>query len=122
MARVAAEQSDIKTAFATNQLATLLSAFKDPEIPAFEGTAEEVKEQQYRYYKAHYFDNVDLADPRGLRSTYLDEKIGTYLDKLVVPSPDSLIVELDAILDAMRPAPAVFRAVRIQIPKSVRRI
>lgn len=54
---------------------------------------------RYRYYKAHYFDNLDLTDDRLLRTPVLERKVMTYLDKMVAPLPDSLIKEVDAILD-----------------------
>ena len=107
---VVAEQARIKREHDGTILAALLRSFDEPEIPAFEGTEEEVQRRQYLHYKDHYFDHVDLGDPRGLRSTYLDQKVIYYLDKLVVPVPDSLNKEIDAILERMRPAPEVFRA------------
>lgn len=104
------EQVRIRHDYSATQFGKLLNSFVEPEIPArFEGTPEEIQRQQYLYYKDHYFDNVDLSDARGLRSTYLNKKIDYYLDKLVVPVPDSLIRELDYLLGEMRAAPELFR-------------
>ncbi len=107
---VIAEQRRIKTTASGSILAGLLRSFDEPQMPDFTGSEEEVQRQQYLYYKDHYFDGVDLADPRGLRSTYLDQKVNYYLDKLVVPTPDSINKELDRLLAAMAPAPETFRA------------
>ena len=108
--RVVAEQDRIRETYADLQFGKLMRSFQEPEIPEFEGTPDEIQRQQYLYYKDHYFDNVDLADERGLRSTYLDQKISYYLDKLVVPVPDSLNVELDYLLGEMSESPQLFRA------------
>ena len=110
-AQVVGEQERLRTEYADTQFGKLLRSFVEPEIPQdFEGTSEEIQRQQYLYYKDHYFDNVDLADGRGLRSTYLDQKLTYYLDKLVVPVPDSLSKELDYLLGEMSASPELFRA------------
>jgi len=68
-----------------------------PEAPA---GVEDVQDFKYQYYKSHYWDYFDLADPVLLRlsSPVYREKYNTYLDKLVVQHPDSLIKEIDAIV------------------------
>ena len=107
---VVAEQARLRETFADLQFGKLIRSFREPEVPEFGGTPDEVQRQQYLYYKDHYFDNIDLGDERGLRSTYLDQKIGYYLDKLVVPVPDSLNKEIDFLLGEMRDSPQLFRA------------
>ena len=54
---------------------------------------------QLRYYRAHYWDNFDLSDDaliRLPRPVYM-EKIKDYFGRLVVPSPDSVIREIDRL-------------------------
>ena len=110
-AEVSAEQERIRADYADTQFGALLKGFVEPEIPEdFDGSAEEVQRQQYLYYKDHYFDNLDLGDARGLRSTYFDQKLTYYLDKLVVPVPDSINKELDYLLGEMSASPELFRA------------
>ena len=104
------EQARIKREHGQSILASLLRSFEETEMPKFTGTPDEVQRQQYLFYKDHYFDHVDLGDPRALRSTYLDQRVSYYLDKLVVPSPDSISKEIDYILEKMAPAPETFRA------------
>ena len=53
---------------------------------------------RYKYYKAHYFDNLDLADGRFLRTPIYERKLMSYLDKMVAPIPDSINKEIDWIL------------------------
>jgi thiol-disulfide isomerase/thioredoxin len=48
---------------------------------------------QLRYYRKHFFDNLDLADDAMTRlpRPYYAEKLNEYLDKLFVQTPDSLM-------------------------------
>ena len=108
-AQVQAQQAAVKREAPNSILAAVLRSMEEPEMPDFEGTEEEVQRQRYLFYKRHYFDNVDLADPRALRSSYLAQRIEYYLDKLVVPAPDSIAREVDMILTRMRPAEESFR-------------
>ncbi len=70
------------------------------DIPDFEGTEEEIKLKQYKYYKKHYFDYVDLSDNRLIRSPQhvLYDKVNYYLTKLTPQHPDSIIASIDYLL------------------------
>lgn len=71
------------------------------DLPDFEGTPEEVQMAQYRHYKKHYFDNIDLTHPAVLRTPFLNDRIEYYLEKLTYKMPDSLNQSVDYILDKM---------------------
>jgi thiol-disulfide isomerase/thioredoxin len=64
---------------------------------------------QYRYYREHYFDNFDISDPRMLRTPLYEEKIITYLDKVVPQDPDSINPEIDKLIAKSRTNPELFR-------------
>ncbi len=64
---------------------------------------------KYEYYKTHYFDNFDISDTRLLYTPFYDEKIETYLDKVVAPVPDSLTAAIDMILGKVRHDSVAFR-------------
>ncbi len=108
-AEVKERQAAIKAKHPKTITASILRSMEEPSMPEFVGTEEEKQQQRYLFYKKHYFDNVDLGDPRAIRSSYLDQRISYYLDKLVVPVPDSLNKEIDYILEQMKPAPETFR-------------
>ncbi len=72
------------------------------DIPEFEG--EDAKLKTYRFYKNHYFDNVDLGDSVNLRTPYLHQRVDYYLEKLTPQDPDSIIVSIDYLLTEMEPA------------------
>lgn len=64
---------------------------------------------QYRYYKKHYFDNFNYADARLLRTPLYEEKIKTYIEKVLPQIPDTLNAEIDAMLDKVKPNDELFR-------------
>ncbi|MAX78603.1 MAG: hypothetical protein CL843_00305 [Crocinitomicaceae bacterium] len=68
-------------------IAKVMKAAVDPVVP------EDIKANDslaYVYYKAHYFDNVDMKDDRMLRSPILHNKIDYFLTKLTPQIPDSI--------------------------------
>jgi thiol-disulfide isomerase/thioredoxin len=52
----------------------------------------------YKYYKAHYWDNVDFKDEAIMRNPFFSNKLNKYFDKVVVTHPDSVSVEIDRIM------------------------
>jgi thiol-disulfide isomerase/thioredoxin len=64
---------------------------------------------QYRYYRAHYFDNFDISDPRMLRTPLYEDKVITYIDKVVPQIPDSINPEVDMLIAKSRATPELFR-------------
>jgi thiol-disulfide isomerase/thioredoxin len=64
---------------------------------------------QYRYYRNHFFDNINLKDSRFLRTPIYDEKIKEYLDKVVPQIPDTINRECDKLLAIAETDPEIFR-------------
>ncbi len=81
-------------------VATLFKAMKDPEVPEPPVLPNGRKDStfQYRYFKAHYFDNINLGDSVLLRTPIFEEKLKFYFDKLVIQIPDTVNKEVDLIL------------------------
>lgn len=99
-------QDEIIEKYPTTLTARILKANKPIEIPDAPKLPNGEVDQAfgYRYYKKHFFDNFDVADEAFIRMPrpfYL-EKLKEYLDKLVVPSSDSLIKEIDALATKAR--------------------
>jgi hypothetical protein len=42
----------------------------------------------YRYYKAHFWDNIDFSDDRMLRTPIFHPKVKQYMEKLTAQGPD----------------------------------
>lgn len=80
-------------------VALLLRSNLEIDVPEdFEGTEEEKQMAQYRYFKDHYFDHIDLADDRIIHTPFLHERIQYYIEKLTFKVPDSIITSIDKIL------------------------
>ena len=45
----------------------------------------------FRYYKKHFWDNLDFSDSRILRTPLFHSKMEQYLDKMTAKNPDSII-------------------------------
>jgi len=64
---------------------------------------------QYRYYRNHYFDNLDISDPRMLRTPIYEDKIMTFIDKVIPQTPDSICPAIDMLIAKSRTSPELFR-------------
>ncbi|MCU4165640.1 thioredoxin-like domain-containing protein [Carboxylicivirga caseinilyticus] len=78
-------------------LALFLKGIQEIDVPEMEAPAgsanpeQEVQRMRFNYYKAHYFDNLDLSDSRLLRTPYFTEKIDRYLSQVLV-IPDTIMI------------------------------
>jgi peroxiredoxin len=109
--------TDYKTKFIAAQPEMLLSkVFKtsqEPEVPEAPLLESGVKDSTfaYRYFKSHYFDNVDFADARLLRTPLFHTKLDTYIKKLVLQMPDSINKEADMLVQKSKANPEMFKYV-----------
>jgi thiol-disulfide isomerase/thioredoxin len=63
---------------------------------------------QIRYYRNHYLDNFDISDERMLRSPIYEEKILTYIDKVIPQIPDTIKKEVDKLILKSRTSELLF--------------
>jgi thiol-disulfide isomerase/thioredoxin len=94
-------------------LATLDIAVPDP--PKDENGVVIDSSWQYYYYRHHYFDNFDVSDPRLLRTPFYEDKIMTYLTKVVPQIPDSLIPQVDYFIEKSKVDSGLFRFMLITL-------
>lgn len=90
-------------------VAAIIAANMNLEMPEFEGTEEEKQYQRFYYTRDHYFDYIDLTDSRLLRTPFLFNRVETYVDKLTIQVPDSVIQSVDYLLQEMKPSKDLFR-------------
>lgn len=85
----------------TPVVSKLLRMMADPEVPAPPKIANGKIDStfQYRYYKAHFWDTIDFADERLVRTPIFQRKIDRYLQDLTTPLVDSLISSADLIVN-----------------------
>ncbi|MFY0598501.1 MAG: DUF5106 domain-containing protein [Cyclobacteriaceae bacterium] len=87
----------------------LLAANRKIEIPQAPDSAEE--SWRYKYFLAHFWDDFDLGDPTMLRmpTPIYDNKVDEYFDKLIVPSPDSVINAIDRLASVAKSSTETYR-------------
>lgn len=111
---VSSYQETIREKHPGTFFAAFLTALKEVEVPEpprdDEGNVIDSL-FQYNYYKAHYFDNFPLSDPRLLRTPLYEKKIKTYIEKVIPQVPDSIIVYTDKLIEASRGDEETFRYV-----------
>jgi len=65
----------------------------------------------YKYVKAHFFDNINFADERLLRTLIIQNKVLEYLTQMVVPNIDSVCTEVDNVVSKSAANPEVYKYV-----------
>lgn len=102
--KVIAHQQGIIDKYPNTVIAKVYKANKRIDVPeAPEGV--DAYDFKYRYFKDHYWDYFDLSDPVMLRlsTPIYKDKYNNYLDKLVVQHPDSIIKEVDWLIEQAKP-------------------
>jgi thiol-disulfide isomerase/thioredoxin len=108
--RVKKYQQDYITKYPNLTGAKIVKASIEPEIPEFTGTDDKDKQRKrYYYYRGHYFDNINLADPVFLRSPLLHTKLDNFISKVAPQHPDSLNAIIDELFKKMEGSPETRR-------------
>jgi peroxiredoxin len=96
-------------------LAVMLKAMQDPVMPEFDipkdcTNPDSLKRAKtYFYNKDHYFDNIDFTDSRILRTPIFHNKLDTYMKKMILQHPDTIIKEGDRLVKFSEPDTNMFR-------------
>ncbi len=85
------------------KLLKMMEEVPTPESPKKENGELVDSNFAYNFYKSHYFDNYDLADPRMLRTPILHNKVIYYLDKVCVQHYDTIIDAVEYVIQASKP-------------------
>ncbi len=95
-------------------LAKIFRTLPEPEIPKEIPTLPNGRKDStyaYRYYKSHYFDNVDFADRRLLRTPLFAPKVEKYMNVLTPQIPDSINVSAEYVVEKAKSDSEVFKYV-----------
>ena len=65
--------------------------------------------QSYKYYKKHFWDNVDFKDDGSMRNPFFSGKIKKYFESVVVTHPDSISVEIDKLMSQTKPGSLLYK-------------
>lgn len=92
-------------------VSTFLKSTLDVEVPdpPKDANGKVDSTWQYWYYRTHFFDNFNISDVRLLRTPLYEDKIIYYLDNIIPQIPDTLISEVDKIIEKSRADSALFR-------------
>jgi thiol-disulfide isomerase/thioredoxin len=92
-------------------ISNILRALTEPVRPEPPLAKNGRPDSAYKFYdtRAHYFDNIDFADARLLRTPILLSKVKYYLESLTVQDPDSINKAADVILEKTQASKEVFR-------------
>jgi thiol-disulfide isomerase/thioredoxin len=108
-AEVRQYQEDLIAKYPKTLTAAIIKANLPLEMPEFEGTDQEVQRKRWRYSQEHYFDNIDLADPRILHTPFLFQRVDHFVNKLQVQHPDTIARAIENVLEKMKPAEENFK-------------
>ena len=92
-------------------LAMLINAMKEPvitEVPTLPNGRKD-STYAYRYFKEHYWDDMNLTDNRLIRTPVFHNKLKKYFDQVVVQNPDSIFKESVILIEKARPDPEMFK-------------
>lgn len=94
-------------------ISKVFKASKDPDIPEAPILSNGRKDSvfQYRYYKAHYFDDIDFTDDRLLRTPVFYNRLNNYITTVIAQTPDSITKEADILAEKARPNKEMFKFV-----------
>jgi thiol-disulfide isomerase/thioredoxin len=107
-------QSDVIAKYPTTLTARILKSTKQIQIPEppkrANGTIDSTF--QLKYYRAHFFDNFDLADDAMIRlpgGAIYQQKLDEYLDKLFLPQADTITSEIKKLVAIAKKNPETYK-------------
>jgi len=72
-------------------------------------------EFQYRWYRAHFFDNLNIFDPDMLRTPFYEDKVMEFMTRVIPQHPDTICVEAGKILSKAKVNDDIFRCVLVSL-------
>ncbi|MBI1223705.1 MAG: redoxin domain-containing protein [Bacteroidetes bacterium] len=102
-------QKDLVAKYPKSMTARVIKANMPLDPPKFEGEEKERDLKAFYWMREHWFDNLDLSDPKMVRTPFLFPKVNHYVEKMTVQHPDSIIISVDKVLKKMQPAEENFK-------------
>ena len=95
-------------------LTKIFKTMPEPEVPKEIPILADGRKDStfaYRYFKGHYFDNVDFSDSRLLRTPLFAPKIEKYIKQLTPQIPDSINQSAELVVEKAKADSEVFKYV-----------
>lgn len=104
-------------------LTKILKTTQPPDVPEAPILPNGRKDSTfaYRYYKAHFFDNIDFADNRLLRTPIIYGKYKEYFEQLTYQIPDSINASADLLVEKSRADKEFFKYTVVYITSTYER-
>ena len=81
-----------------------------PEIPRHPNGSMIDSNFAYKFYRDHYFENVDLSDDRLLSTPIFHNKLDFFFsDKMLIPNPDTITKYAFRFMDQINPKSEMFK-------------
>ncbi|MDR2948113.1 MAG: TlpA family protein disulfide reductase [Prevotella sp.] len=93
----------------TSWFTTFLKGMTSVNLPYPNPKTEKEFTDNKNFGKAHYFDNINLTDPRLWRTNYMTSYIDTYMRQWVEPIPDSLAIAASKLVAKTKSNEACFK-------------
>ncbi|MEM6876923.1 MAG: redoxin domain-containing protein [Bacteroidota bacterium] len=96
-------QQSLLEAHPDSYLAVIIKGNEGANPPEFTEIEDDQKRGLKRLYwmREHFFDNLDLKDPRLLRTPFLFQKVDFFVNRLHSRAPDTLVQAIDQVLSKM---------------------
>ncbi len=110
--KVKDKRNGVMTTYPTLFYSKMLNAMKDITVPDPPKDANGKiidSAWQWRFYKTHYWDNVDLHDERLLRCPVFHNKLKTFMTQTIVQIPDSINAGGDELINKTDKKGEVYR-------------
>jgi len=105
-------QKNIAKTYPESMLASFFNTMKMPEVPTewpLKSNGTKDSSFPYRFMQEHYWDDVDFADDRLVRTPFFEPKLEEYFKYYVSPDADSIIKEVKYMLLYSREAREMYR-------------
>ncbi len=89
----------------------IFKTMKEPEVPEFKDIKNDSLQRllKYEYIKNHFFDEVDFSDSRINYTPFYQQKLEKYFKNIVYPVPDSVIKEVDMVINKAKANDDIFK-------------
>ena len=67
----------------------------------------------YRWWRTHFFDNLNIFDPDMLRTPFYEEKVLDFMSRVIPQHTDTICIEADKILTKVKANEEMFRCILV---------
>ena len=93
-------QANVIQTYGDKALGVVLKALTQIKTPEITAENDSIRQrEEYYYNRQHFFDNINLSDPRLLYTVFLPQKIDFYIQRMLPQIPDTLTTEVVKLIE-----------------------